>query len=70
MVKESDQKSSGVKKSSPRRARTGRADPHEEHPSLSDLRQIILGGVWDKPWGHGLAQGIIPLNRVMSEIGG
>jgi cyclic pyranopterin phosphate synthase len=38
--------------------------------SLSDLRQIILGGVWDKPWGHGLAEGIIPMNRVMSEIGG
>jgi len=38
--------------------------------SLEDLRQIIIGGVWDKPWGHGLADGIIPLNRVMSEIGG
>ena len=38
--------------------------------SLSDLRQIILGGIWDKPWGHGLAEGIIPMNRVMSEIGG
>ena len=38
--------------------------------TLEDLRQIILGGIWDKPWGHGLAEGIIPLNRVMSEIGG
>ncbi|MBI3173670.1 MAG: GTP 3',8-cyclase MoaA [Chloroflexi bacterium] len=38
--------------------------------SLEDLRQIIIGGVWEKPWGHGLADGIIPLNRVMSEIGG
>ncbi len=38
--------------------------------SLEDLRQIIISGVWDKPWGHGLADGIIPLNRVMSEIGG
>ncbi len=38
--------------------------------SLEELRQIILTGVWDKPWGHGLAEGIIPLNRVMSEIGG
>ncbi|MGW8249591.1 MAG: GTP 3',8-cyclase MoaA [Anaerolineales bacterium] len=37
---------------------------------LSDLRQLILAGVWEKPWGHGLAEGIIPLNRVMSEIGG
>lgn len=38
--------------------------------SLDDLRQLILDGIWHKPWGHGLAQGIIPLNRVMSEIGG
>lgn len=38
--------------------------------SLDELRQIILSGVWDKPWGHGLAEGVIPLNRVMSEIGG
>jgi cyclic pyranopterin phosphate synthase len=38
--------------------------------SLEDLRQIIISGVWEKPWGHGLADGVIPLNRVMSEIGG
>jgi cyclic pyranopterin phosphate synthase len=38
--------------------------------TLEDLRQIILDGIWYKPWGHGLAEGIIPLNRVMSEIGG
>jgi cyclic pyranopterin phosphate synthase len=38
--------------------------------SLEQLRQLILDGIWDKPWGHGLAEGIIPLNRVMSEIGG
>ncbi|HEX9028827.1 MAG TPA: GTP 3',8-cyclase MoaA [Anaerolineales bacterium] len=38
--------------------------------SIEDLRQIILEGIWNKPWGHGLAEGIIPLNRVMSEIGG
>lgn len=38
--------------------------------SLADLRQIILDGIWYKPWGHGLAEGVIPLNRVMSEIGG
>jgi len=38
--------------------------------SLEDLRQIILDGIWLKPWGHGLAQGDVPLNRVMSEIGG
>jgi cyclic pyranopterin phosphate synthase len=38
--------------------------------SLEELRRLILDGVWEKPWGHGLADGIIPLNRVMSEIGG
>lgn len=38
--------------------------------SRQQIRQIILDGVWQKPWGHGLADGIIPLNRVMSEIGG
>ena len=38
--------------------------------SLEDLRSIIIDSIWNKPWGHGLADGLIPLNRVMSEIGG
>jgi len=38
--------------------------------SLEDLRRLVLDAVWNKPWGHGLAEGQIPLNRVMSEIGG
>jgi len=38
--------------------------------SLEELRKLILDGIWYKPWGHGLAEGLIPLNRVMSEIGG
>jgi cyclic pyranopterin phosphate synthase len=38
--------------------------------SLADLRELILETVWQKPWGHGLDEGLIPLNRVMSEIGG
>ncbi len=38
--------------------------------TLEELRSLILDGIWYKPWGHGLAEGIIPLNRVMSEIGG
>jgi cyclic pyranopterin phosphate synthase len=37
---------------------------------LEDLRKLVLEAVWNKPWGHGLAEGKIPLNRVMSEIGG
>jgi len=44
--------------------------PLRNGATLEDLRQLILGGIWHKPWGHGLAQGVIPLNRVMSEIGG
>ncbi|MEZ4518346.1 MAG: radical SAM protein [Chloroflexota bacterium] len=35
-----------------------------------DLIDLITEGIWWKPWGHGLEQDIIPLNRVMSEIGG
>jgi cyclic pyranopterin phosphate synthase len=31
---------------------------------------LIKDGIWWKPWGHALAQDVIPLNRVMSEIGG
>lgn len=38
--------------------------------TLDELRQLILEGIWYKPWGHALAEGIIPLNRAMSEIGG
>lgn len=38
--------------------------------TLEELRRLILDGVWYKPWGHGLAEGVIPLNRVMNEIGG
>jgi cyclic pyranopterin phosphate synthase len=38
--------------------------------TLEELRQIILDGIWVKPWGHGLADGEFATNRVMSEIGG
>ncbi|HEX9013151.1 MAG TPA: GTP 3',8-cyclase MoaA, partial [Anaerolineaceae bacterium] len=38
--------------------------------SIEDLRQIILEGIWFKPWGHGLAEGEFATDRVMSEIGG
>jgi len=38
--------------------------------TLDELRQLVLDGIWYKPWGHGLAEGVIPLNRTMSEIGG
>ena len=35
-----------------------------------ELIKIIEEAIWWKPWGHGLADEVIPLNRVMSEIGG
>ena len=34
------------------------------------LRRMIIQAAWAKPWGHGLAQGEIPLSRTMSQIGG
>ncbi len=37
---------------------------------LPELRQLVIDGLWQKPWGHALAEGIIPHNREMSEIGG
>jgi len=44
--------------------------PLRSGASNADLEAIIRDGIWDKPWGHGLATNTIPLNRVMSEIGG
>ncbi len=38
--------------------------------NIEELRKIILETIWDKPWGHDLKDGVIPMNRVMSEIGG
>ncbi len=38
--------------------------------TLEELRQIIVDGIWQKPWGHGLARGEVALNRAMNEIGG
>jgi cyclic pyranopterin phosphate synthase len=35
-----------------------------------DLKALIQKAVWHKPWGHGLAHNAVPMNRVMSEIGG
>lgn len=36
----------------------------------ADIRQLIVDGVYWKPWGHGLGEDVIPLTRVMSQIGG
>lgn len=45
-------------------------DPLRNGASDEQLKAIIEEGIWWKPWGHKLDQEIIPLNRVMSEIGG
>ena len=44
--------------------------PMRSGADQEDLRRLILDGIWHKPWGHGLAEGDVPQNRVMSEIGG
>jgi cyclic pyranopterin phosphate synthase len=44
--------------------------PLRDGASEADLKQIILDGIWLKPWGHGLADDVIPVKRVMSQIGG
>ena len=38
--------------------------------SHTDLIDMIRAAIWRKPWGHDLAGGVIPMNRIMSEIGG
>jgi GTP 3',8-cyclase len=45
-------------------------DPLRNGASDEQLKAIIEEGIWWKPWGHKLDQEVIPLNRVMSEIGG
>ncbi len=44
--------------------------PLRQGASRETLRRMITDALWAKPWGHGLAQGEIPLNRTMSQIGG
>jgi cyclic pyranopterin phosphate synthase len=44
--------------------------PLRSGASQEQLRALILDGIWNKPWGNGLAEGLVPLNRTMSEIGG
>jgi cyclic pyranopterin phosphate synthase len=44
--------------------------PMRAGASDEDLRRLIIEGIWHKPWGHGLADGVVATNRAMSEIGG
>lgn len=45
-------------------------EPLRNGATSDDIKQIILDGIWHKPWGHGLADNVIPVKRVMSQIGG
>lgn len=38
--------------------------------SNDELRELIQTGLYSKPWGHQLSDDIIPVGRVMSQIGG
>ncbi len=38
--------------------------------SPEGMRALIEDSIWHKPWGHGLAEDVIPLSRLASEIGG
>lgn len=38
--------------------------------SFEELRVLMRDGAYHKPWGHGLAQGVIAEKRVMNQIGG
>jgi cyclic pyranopterin phosphate synthase len=44
--------------------------PMRNGASDADLETLIRSLIWRKPWGHGLPDGVIPLDRVMSQIGG
>lgn len=44
--------------------------PMRSGASDGDLRRLVVDGIWRKPWGNRLREGKIPLNRIMSEIGG
>jgi len=44
--------------------------PLRSGASDAELKTRIQELIWRKPWGHGLPDGVIPLERVMSQIGG
>jgi cyclic pyranopterin phosphate synthase len=53
-----------------------RADELDLRPLLragasdAELRAALREGIWRKPWGHGLKDGLLPVGRGMSQIGG
>ncbi|MFN3928631.1 MAG: GTP 3',8-cyclase MoaA [Thermoflexus sp.] len=45
-------------------------EPLRAGASDEELKALIRAAIWRKPWGHGLPEGIVPMARVMSQIGG
>jgi cyclic pyranopterin phosphate synthase len=44
--------------------------PLRDGASDEEMRRLMIDSIWEKPWGHRLADGEVPLNRAMSQIGG
>lgn len=44
--------------------------PLRNGASFEEIRTLMAEGAYHKPWGHGLAQGIIAEKRAMNQIGG
>lgn len=38
--------------------------------TLEEIKTLMRAAIWNKPWGHGLPEGDVPQQRVMSQIGG
>jgi cyclic pyranopterin phosphate synthase len=44
--------------------------PMRKGATDDQLEALVRNLIWRKPWGHGLSDSVIPLDRVMSQIGG
>ncbi|MFN8446868.1 MAG: GTP 3',8-cyclase MoaA [Caldilineaceae bacterium] len=44
--------------------------PLRSGASFEEIRTLMAEGAYHKPWGHGLAQGVIAESRAMNQIGG
>jgi len=44
--------------------------PLRNGASFAEIRALMRDGAFHKPWGHGLAQGIVAEKRAMNQIGG
>jgi cyclic pyranopterin phosphate synthase len=44
--------------------------PLRNGATFEEIRMLMREGVYHKPWGHGLAQGVVAENRAMNQIGG